>query len=151
MVVNKRIISFLIASLILTLNCSNGLAQEAEAAVIQKSPSNGYTIPSALTEDEKYWFVKFQEGNMFADGWQQISEMILEKTSPADLHKQKELLASLGKKIGLEWCKDNDTRKIDTSQLKAWGKILKNAAKKEPEMLGVVLASIDKEVDTLLN
>lgn len=108
-----------------------------------------YTIPAGLTKNERQWFIKFQEGNFFVDGWQDITISILEKTPVAEQPKQKKLLAELGNKIGTEWCKDNDIRKIDTDMLKIWGKQLKNTAKKNPDHLETVLVAISNELDSL--
>lgn len=149
---NKHLI-FLSATLcVLLLKCNPSVAQEAQAALIKNNVDELiYTVPTDLNEDEKYWFVKFQEGNLFADGWQEITKSILAKTPVKERNKQKALLARLGEKIGLEWCKDNDSRKIDTSMLQSWGKQLKNTAKKDPDRLGMLIASIDREVDTILD
>ncbi|PID72488.1 MAG: hypothetical protein CSB34_02070 [Desulfobulbus propionicus] len=109
----------------------------------------GYAIPSSLSEDERYWFVKFQEGNLLVDGWQDITKAILDKTPADQVEKQKQLLAELGNTIGLEWCKDNETRAIDTSMLKNWATQLKKTAKNKPEELEIVLVTISNEVASL--
>jgi len=124
--------------------------QDAQAALIpQGDASVSYTIPPSLSEDEKYWFVKFQEGNFLIDGWQDISKAILEKTPETQYEQQKRLLAELGNKIGLEWCKANEIRAIDNDMLKDWGGQLKQTVKENPQKLESVLVAIRNEVDSL--
>ncbi|WP_028582428.1 hypothetical protein [Desulfogranum japonicum] len=110
-----------------------------------------YSIPPELTPEELKWYVKFQEGGLLVDGWQDIAAGIIEKTPVTEKAAQEELLQALGYKIGLEWCKDNEIRKVDTSMLKEWGNKLKDTAKKNPENLDVVLLDINSELDSLLN
>ena len=64
--------------------------------------------------------------------------------------EQKERLRELGDKIGREWCKDNRTRKIDTTMLRQWGKELKTASGKGNEVLTLALNSIDQKVERQL-
>ena len=65
--------------------------------------------------------------------------------------KKQYVLTSMGNKIGREWCKSNDVRKIDTAMLKKWGDKLRQTAKNEPHLLAEVLESIDGEIDTILD
>lgn len=57
----------------------------------------------------------------------------------------------LGSKIGREWCRDNDVRRIDNSMLSNWGSQLRKAAKNEPQRLAEVIRNIDSEVNSLLD
>ncbi|WP_319547606.1 hypothetical protein [Desulfogranum marinum] len=147
----EKIFLFLFFLLSLTtFGISGADAQDAQASLLDSAmDQKQYTIPAGLTKNERQWFIKFQEGNFFVDGWQDITISILEKTPVAEQPKQKKLLAELGNKIGTEWCKDNDIRKIDTDMLKIWGKQLKNTAKKNPDHLETVLVAISNELDSL--
>ena len=130
---------------------------QANAATIAEASigNNGHTIGtydlSGMTEEEKKWFVTFLEGNFFTDGWKQISFDILTNTAVEMRDKQQARLHELGFKIGREWCKVNDRRKIHTDNLRKWGKELKNAAEETPQLLTEVIQRIDTEVDKLLN
>ena len=115
------------------------------------SQEKSYAVPPDLTAEELKWYVKFQEGNLLVDGWQDISAGILAKTPDAEKPAQRKLLRNLGYRIGLEWSRDNDIRKVDTAMLKEWGKKLKSAARNNPEKLDVVLLDINTELDSLLN
>ncbi len=140
---------FFLLSLI-TFGTSSANAQDAQASLLDSAPdSKQYTVPSGLTKDERQWFVKFQEGNFLIDGWQDITVTILEQTPSPEKRKQKMLLAELGNKIGTEWCKNNDIRKVDNAMLKTWGKQLKSIAKKNPDYLETVLVAISNELDSL--
>lgn len=123
----------------------------ANAATLDSSTKlEKYGELPGLTAEEKAWFVKFQEGNFLVDGWQDISAYILAQTPESQRTSQRELLKELGEKIGLEWCKGNDVRKVDNSMLREWGRVLKKTASDNPELLSQVLASINSKVDKAL-
>ncbi|MDW7772004.1 MAG: hypothetical protein SCH71_03845 [Desulfobulbaceae bacterium] len=106
---------------------------------------------SGLSSEERQWFLKFINGTFFADGWQEIAEDILGKI-PAHVRPSKEeKLNELGNKIGREWCKDNDVRKIDTAMLKKWGRLLRSTSRENPHVLASVIDYIDEEVNTLID
>ena len=109
-----------------------------------------YHIPAHLSSEEKKWYRTFQEGNMLADGWVDISKDILSRTPAAEQPEQQKNLFQLGDKIGREWAKRNDSRRINTDMLKKWGKELKDAAKKDPEALNLALTSINSQVDSII-
>ncbi len=107
-------------------------------------------ILNSLNGDQLKWYQRFNEGVLFFDGWQDISQSIL---SQYPTEKQKEVrrfIQRMGIIIGTEWSKDNDTRRIDTDQLDSWGDRLKEAASKDNGHLTLVLAQIGDEVKTLL-
>ena len=109
----------------------------------------GENVPQ-LSAEERKWFEKFQEGTFYAQGWKKITANILQKT-PQELRQQQRLaLESLGNKIGCEWSKGNEIRKIDTDMLRQWGKMLKKTAGQEPQQLPRVIAELDHQVAMLL-
>jgi len=107
-------------------------------------------ILNSLDSDQLKWYQRFNEGVLFFDGWQDISQSII---SQYPIEKQKEVrrfIQRMGIIIGTEWSKDNAVRKIDTDQLDSWGDRLKEAAHKDNGHLTLVLAQIGDEVKTLL-
>ncbi len=60
------------------------------------------------------------------------------------------MVQRLGIKIGTEWCKDNEIRKIDNPMLQSWGKRLHESIKSGHEILTQTLHEIEDEVDMLL-
>jgi len=110
-----------------------------------------YEIPASLTPEERRWFRVFQEGNIFSDGWQDISSEILARTPPEQQPAQKVALDNLGRKIGMEWCRPNSVRKVNSSMLSAWGDILRATARKDPQQLPRAIAYIDQKVDAALD
>ncbi len=104
-----------------------------------------------LSPEEKKWFAKFQEGTFYAQGWQEITADILEKTPAELIEKQRAALDALGIKIGCEWSKDNDIRKIDNAMLKQWGALLQDTAGQHPDQIVDVLGEIDEKVERLLD
>jgi hypothetical protein len=126
-------------------------ANEAQAALTGRSAAYRYEIPENLTPEEKSWFKTFQEGNMLAMGWQEITNEILAKTSPEQRPAQKIALDNLGRKIGMEWCRPNRVRKVDTSMLQEWGGILRKTAKKNPQQLVQAITYINQELDAVLD
>lgn len=109
-----------------------------------------YQIPGNITEEEKKWYKTFQEGNLFADGWVDISKDILARLPTEQHTKQQENLFQLGDKIGREWAKRNNARKINTDMLKKWGQTLRDASRENPEALTAAITDIDRQVDTIL-
>ncbi len=106
---------------------------------------------STLSPEELKWYKTFQEGTFLIAGWKDITKEILANT-PVELRDhQRQRLEQLGCKIGMEWSRENAVRKVDNKMLKQWGDALKKAAKTNPEHLPNVIASIDQELDNLLN
>ncbi len=104
-----------------------------------------------LNDEERNWYEKFQEGLLFFDGWREISEDVMAKVSEEEKVQVKVTMQSLGVKIGCEWSKDNDIRKISTDMLKNWGKDLRKASKGDSsQQVMLALQSIEYEVDELL-
>lgn len=146
----KGFFIFLVVSISFFQQSNLSYASEAQASVYPPVPIESNGEVAFLSDQEKEWYREFQEGNLFSDGWQEISSEILAKTPENNREQQREILHNLGHRIGMEWCKDNTIRRIDTSLLKKWGSLLKDTAREKPEQLNQVVASIKKEVDTLL-
>ena len=103
-----------------------------------------------LSEEEMHWYNKFQHGLMFFDGWKDISKDILANLSYEEKNRVKPLLDSMGLRIGTEWSKANDVRKIDTDQLRNWGKRLKYAKHQGSKNLKETVFLISTEVEAIL-
>ncbi len=104
-----------------------------------------------LSAEEQKWFTRFQQGTVLVQGWQQITEDILAKT-PADYREeQRKSLEILGYRIGYEWSKNNEVRKINNAMLRKWGRLLKKTARKDPYQIKEVIDEIDQTVASLLN
>ncbi|GAB4343739.1 MAG: hypothetical protein Kow0089_19710 [Desulfobulbaceae bacterium] len=140
----------LITAIMLTARFA-AAATEAEASTGGETATVGKYDLSGMTEEEREWFVTFLNGNFFADGWESIASEILENTPAEQRNQVRVRLDELGYKIGREWCRGNDTRKIDTSLLRQWGSELQNTAEDRPHLLAEVLNRIDREVDQLLD
>ena len=104
-----------------------------------------------LSAEEQQWFATFQEGTFYIQGWKAITADILEKTPEEVRERQRTALEALGVKIGCEWSKDNEVRKIDNDMLSQWGSLLKEAAGHDPEQIPEVIVEIQHKVDMLLN
>lgn len=103
-----------------------------------------------LSAEEREWYHKFQKGLLLFDGWEEISQEILACLPQHKQDNAEKLLQTMGRRIGIEWAKDNDTRKIDTEKLRFWGEKLKEAqATGSSQMLNTVRA-ISAEVNVLL-
>lgn len=126
-------------------------ANEAQAALTGRTIGCRYEIPENLTPEEKSWFKTFQEGNILSMGWQAITNEILAKMSPEQRQAQKIALDNLGKKIGMEWSRQNRVRKVDTSMLQEWGGLLRKTAKKDPQQLAQAITFINQELDAVLD
>ena len=100
-----------------------------------------------VEKDQQEWYKKFYEGTFLVQGWKSRIKEILKGLSTEDKKEMGELLENLGKKIGMEWARDNDVRKINTSQLQQWGKDLQKAGKTGPAALAKQIRQLDEEVD----
>jgi|GEM_PF-2974559 len=108
------------------------------------------TMLDKMSEEDRDWYKKFHEGIMFFNGWKEITKDVLKKYSAKEKQKALIFMQHLGVRIGTEWSKDNDIRRIDTDMLKSWGKRLKEAAKKEKNHLTKTLYALKAEVEELL-
>jgi len=108
------------------------------------------TVLQGLDEAERDWYRRFQEGIMFFDGWSEISREILAAYPKDQVGDRKPMVQRLGVKIGTEWCKDNEIRKIDNPMLHSWGKKLRESIVMGHEIITETLLEIEYEVDMLL-
>ncbi|MGD9948360.1 MAG: hypothetical protein AB7U29_07755 [Desulfobulbus sp.] len=127
------------------------VAADVQTVASQKEAFPPYEIPAQLTAEEKSWFKTFQEGNILSEGWQSIAAEIMAKTPPEQQPVQKIALDNLGKKIGMEWCRPNAVRRVNSSMLKEWGDILRKTARTNPRQLASAIAYIDQKVDSVLD
>ena len=130
---------------------SLALAEHLTPAMADKFCTLPLPDPEQLSEEEKEWFSTFQEGTFYVQGWKEITTEILEKipqeNKKAELRRS---LNNLGIRIGCEWSKKNDVRKIDTDMLAEWGSELQKAAEKNPDDLPIVIADIQQKVFELV-
>ena len=132
------------------LPCEN-LRHAVNLAAIEKRLSQASdTSLQALDEEAKDWYATFQKGGLFFDGWQEISEDVVAMVPDEKKLKTKVTMLALGVRIGCEWSKENDVRKISTKMLQEWGKQLRKTVEHSPDSLSVVITSIESEVDALL-
>lgn len=108
------------------------------------------SVLQTLSAHERDWYKRFQEGVLFFDGWSEISEEILGTFPEEQLPERQTMVQRLGIKIGTEWCKTNDERRIDTTMLKGWGKRLRSSIIVGPDSLAQTLQEIEHEVDMIL-
>ncbi len=106
--------------------------------------------PAELSVEQRKWYDKFQKGNMFVDGWQDISNNVVAKVPEEKKIKTKVTMQALGVRIGCEWSKDNEARRITTDMLKDWGRQLREAVASSSTQIASVIYSIEYEVDHLL-
>lgn len=146
----KKTAVFFLFMLIVATPAGNIHAGVAEASTGMENRVRQYDL-SGLTGEEQRWFRTFLQGTFFADGWEQITNHILQHFSSEERDEHRLILTELGNKIGREWCRDNATRKIDTVMLRKWGSWLKTAVSEKPHLLPEVIRHIDGEVETLLD
>lgn len=150
-VVRRTIAAMALAVAMQTVGVDPVSAGEAQAALMGQATDHRYEIPASLNQEEQRWYKIFQEGNFVSEGWQDISAEILAKTPAEQRSAQKVALDNLGRKIGMEWCRPNTIRKVDSTMLLEWGDILRSTARKSPHQLGKAIAYIDHKVDAVLD
>jgi hypothetical protein len=123
----------------------------ATLAEIEKylEQSNPLTV-AQLDKEAQKWFSTFQEGGMLFDGWKDISDKVINKVPEKAKVQTKLQMLALGVRMGCEWSKENDIRKISTKMLKNWGKEIRKVVDKSPHDIPVVIKRIECEVDALL-
>lgn len=130
----------------------NDCQHAANLSSIEKRLSIYTTMGTGkLNSEEQKWYNKFQKGGLFFDGWQEISQDVVAKVPEEEKLKTKVTMQVLGDKIGSEWCKKNDIRKISTDMLKEWGSQLRKAVASSSSQITPVIHSIEYEVDALLS
>ena len=136
-----------------TVTCTTceDIQHAANLAAIEKRllQSNPQSIEE-LDEEAREWFSTFQEGGMLFDGWKEISDDVVQQVTDDKKIQTKVTMLALGIRIGCEWSKENDVRKISTTMLKKWGKQLRKTVADSPVRIPMVINSIEAEVDSLL-
>jgi len=103
-----------------------------------------------LDEEAKEWFSTFQKGGVLFDGWKEISDKVINNVPESEkVHTKLQMLA-LGVRMGCEWSKENDIRKISTKMLRNWGNEIRETVKSRPGEVPLVINKIEGEVDALL-
>ena len=120
------------------------------SAIEKRLLINNIESIAELDEEAREWFGTFQEGGLLFDGWKDISDDVVEKVPEDKKIKTKVIMLALGVKIGCEWSKENDVRKISTDMLKKWGKQIRKTVADSPVKIPTVINSIEAEVDSLL-
>ena len=136
---------------IVPFSATSVFAEHTERTTSDKFCNIPLPDPEKLSKEEQEWFATFQEGTFYVQGWKEITAEILGKIQQ---ESEKETLRHdlnlLGIRIGCEWSKDNDVRKIDTDMLEQWGAELQKTAEKKPEELPVLIADIRQKVFELV-
>lgn len=95
-------------------------------------------------DDAKHrgWYVRFWTGSCKelrvvcmsgAPYWGEIMQRLLANVPQQQQEKLRTRLVLLGQRIGYEWAKENNIRKIDNDHIKTWSTVLKqNVADPEP-------------------
>ena len=103
-----------------------------------------------LDEEAREWFSTFQEGGMLFDGWKDISDKVINNVPESEKVQTKLQMLALGVRMGCEWSKENDIRKISTKMLKNWGQEIREVVQTRPTDIPFVINKIEGEVDALL-
>lgn len=123
----------------------------AEASVAESSDVIYEKEVVDLNHEEEKWFQTFLEGTFYTDGWDEICDAILAAIPHEQRPDYEMLVGELGEKIGREWAKNNEVRRIDNSKLIEWGDRLKGTASDEPARLAEVINTINQEVESILD
>ncbi len=136
---------------LLPFSTTSALAEHDDSKAKKNFCSIPLPNPEKLSKEEQEWFATFQEGTFYVQGWREITAKILDKIKPENEKKTlRHSLNLLGIRIGCEWSKNNDVRKIDTDMLEQWGAELQKTAEKKPDELPVLIADIQKQVFELV-
>jgi len=103
-----------------------------------------------LKKDDHYWLNVFYQGTLLTQGWNSLKALILEMTPDHAKVQLTGKLDCLGEKIGREWSKDNQDRRISNSHLMHWADVLKTARSKDFQHILETLEALENEVNDLL-
>ncbi len=103
-----------------------------------------------VNRDTQKWLRSFYEGSFLIKGWNARTQEILKNVPPENTGEVQTLLDGLGEKIGHEWAKDNNIRKIDNTLLRQWGDELLAAKKSQPADLIQTIKKIENTVNQIL-
>jgi len=96
------------------------------------------------------WIKRFYKGTFLTSGWFEERNNLLKNLNEDAKTKIKDRLDKLGKRIAAEWAKDNNIRKLNTADVKKWGKKLRKA-KKNDRRDGNGLRKAISEIETEIN
>ena len=101
--------------------------------------------------EHKEWVRKFFEGTFLVQGWnQRVEDLVAGVDEPKTRAAVKKKLDRLGKRIGAEWAKENDVRRIDSADLKRWGGHLADRKRRGLKPLEEALKTVEEEVEERL-
>lgn len=105
----------------------------------------------ALQEQDDYllWITRFYEGFNMVPGWLDMMEQVRERIPAARWRAVQPRLWQLGQRIGSEWAKDNEVRKLNTRSAAVWRDALLEALSQDD--LEHYLDRLDADVSALLN
>lgn len=133
------------------------LGQDVQSEKNAESPPFQNILPieedvlEKLNDEQWEWYERFNKGILFFDGWQSISQSILEHCPSEKRHEIRRFIQRLGVLIGTEWSRENNIRRIDNSMLSAWGDRMKAAIRmNEKDKIIEVLYDINREVEKVL-
>ena len=71
---------------------------------------------------DKYllWVTRFYTGTALAPGWLDLTRQVLERVGPDERDHVRERLFHMGGKIGSEWAKHDDVRRLNTRNAAVW-------------------------------
>jgi hypothetical protein len=102
------------------------------------------------TWDEYWgWIQSFYNGNFLVQGWTGRARWLLAdvKTSPA-LERLQVRVSAMGRAIASEWAKDSDVRRINSTDLREWGKLMEQGKERDEgsgAQIGQVIDAIESD------
>ena len=123
----------------------------------QAETANAVPYDGLAFDDVKHrrWYARFWTGDcgelsLFVcfpgrPYWHETTRKLTAAAAPEKRQALSARLLALGRKIGHEWAKENDVRKISTDHIRAWYRELEKAGDPEP-----VVARIEAEAARLL-
>ena len=102
------------------------------------------------TEDDYLlWITRFYKGFSIAPGWLSLTEQVLENLEEPQKSEVNQRLYHLGAKIGTEWAKDNEVRKLNTRNASVWRDGLIESLRQND--LNNYITRVEEDVESILN
>ena len=145
----------LLAGLLLLMSCSSLQQADSWPADLPDSRIfvqawNADTTNQAFQEQAEYlvWVQRFFYGYNIAPGWQALTRQVLGRLPAERQQVVGDRLAALGLRIGQEWAKNNQARKINTRMAATWRDALQEALSQND--LDHYMDRLDADVTALL-
>jgi hypothetical protein len=101
-------------------------------------------------DDYEGWIRTFFEGTWLVPGWNARVASLVDEAADPGQPALRARLEKLGHRIAPEWARENDVRRIDSTDLERWGRRMSDARQRGRAALMDEIAKVETEVEARL-